>query len=146
MKAVKYILAMEIAGELTIVIFPAIIEQLFGKGRGTEGLENLQRSFAEYWKYFKEYCGILNEQLFGGFFWIILVLIIMGLLYGLIKKDIDVSDRVWDVCIGRSTGAESYYQYDRYGNVISEEMYEDGAELYTRNTYTTEERVRETVQ
>jgi len=86
-KAGKYVLSMGIAGGLTIAIFPAIIEQLFGEGRGSEGLENLQRGFAEHWEYFRQYCGILNEQLFGGLFGIILTLIIVAFLYGLIKSN-----------------------------------------------------------
>lgn len=101
-KAGKYVLSMGAAGGLTIAIFPAIIEQLFGTGRGSEGLENFQRGFSEHWDYFKQYCSILNEQLFGGLFWIILAFVIAGLLYGLIKnkKCVVSADRVWDVCIG----------------------------------------------
>ena len=101
-KAGKYILSMGIAGGLTIIIFPAIIDQLFGDGRGSEGLGNLQRGFAEHWEYLKQYCSILNKQLFGGLFWIILMLIAAVFLFGLIKqkKGIIVADRVWDVCLG----------------------------------------------
>lgn len=101
-KVGKYVLTMGIAGGLTIAIFPAIIEQLFGQGRGSEGLENLQRGFVEHWDYLKQYCSILNAQLFGGYFWIILLVSIVGFIYGMIKfkKDCVIADRVWDVCIG----------------------------------------------
>lgn len=101
-KAGKYVLSMGVAGGLTIAVFPAIIEQLFGTGRGSEGIENLQRGFAEHWEYLKQYCGILNGQLFGGLFWIVLSLVIVGFIYGVIrhKKDMIAADRVWDAVIG----------------------------------------------
>lgn len=74
LKAGKYILTMGIAGGLTCLIFPAMIPQLFSASRGEEGIENFQKGFDVHWQNLKEYCSILNDQLFGGFFWILLLI------------------------------------------------------------------------
>lgn len=107
-KAFKYIGTMGIAGISTCLIFPGIISQLFSASRGTEGIENFRKGFDVHWQNFKEYCGILNEQLFGGLFVFLLIGAALLLLWGLIQRKkssesgidwrID-RESIWDCCI-----------------------------------------------
>jgi len=100
-KAGKYILSMGVAGGLTYLIFPGIIEHLFSASRGAEGIENFQKGFSAHWYNLKEYCQIINEQLFGNLFWIILIVSVVALLYICIKRKerLEKSIDVWNLLI-----------------------------------------------
>ena len=101
MKAVKYVLTMGIAGVLTYVIFPAIVDQLFSASRGAEGLENLQQGFDVHWQYFKEYVSIMNEQIFGNLGCILLLLAVLGISYAIFKKRrlVTSGDSLWSIAL-----------------------------------------------
>ena len=100
-KAGKYIVTMGIAGGLTYLIFPGIIPHLFSASRGAEGIENFQKGFDVHWTNLKEYCQIVNDQLFGGWFWWLLpaaavMLIICKVKY---KTKFEITEKIWDICI-----------------------------------------------
>ena len=123
-KAVKYIVTMAIAGLGAYVIFPAMIDQLFSADRGAEGLDNLKQGIDIHWAHLKEYLSILNDQVFGNLLWILLILLVAGVCYGLMKKKSILSDKdkLWDISM-RTLPALLYvvvvskvapYQTDRY--------------------------------
>lgn len=108
LKAGKYIVTMGIAGILTYLIFPGIIPHLFSASRGAEGIENFQKGFDVHWQNLKEYCSIINEQLFGGLFVLLIIVAALMLSYGMLqkKKSSGAGDRqrrnrerIWDICI-----------------------------------------------
>lgn len=84
-KAGMYILSMGIAGGLTYLIFPGIIQHLT-TGRGAEGIENFSQGMEIHWENLKEYYRILNEQLFGGWFLIVLVAVVVSFLFMKLKS------------------------------------------------------------
>lgn len=96
-KAGKYIVTMAISGRLTCLIFPGIIPQLFTASRGTEGIENFQKGFDVHWQNFKEYCGIINEQLFGGLFVVLILAAVVLLIFGIFrrKKSPETEKNLW---------------------------------------------------
>lgn len=77
-KAVKYVVSMAIAGGLSYVIFPAIIQQLFGEGRGSQGIDSFFAGFETYGEYLKKYVEIINKQLFGK---LLLYIVLIGVVF-----------------------------------------------------------------
>lgn len=81
-----YLGALGAAGITCIAIFPDMLRQIFGgSNRGKEAFENLV-SQGNYISYLKEYGRIINEQLFGGFLPIVLLLLALAGIAALWKK------------------------------------------------------------
>lgn len=122
--AIKYIGSMGIAGGLTYLIFPEIIPHLFSASRGAEGIENFGKSFAVHWENIKAYFSIVNDQLFGGLFVLVLLagaaLLIAGKFCGE-KMKID-PEKIWDwviaflpvICYIVMVATVAPYNTDRY--------------------------------
>lgn len=100
-KAGKYIVSMGIAGGLTYLIFPGIISHLFSASRGAEGIENFQKGFDVHWQNLKEYCQIVNEQLFGGWFWLFAAAVIVAVIVGWTKHKecFKFSENIWNAAM-----------------------------------------------
>lgn len=123
-KALKYIITMGIAGLGAYVIFPAMLDQLFSADRGAEGLDNLKQGFDVHWEHLKEYISILNDQVFGNLFLIVLAVFFACAVYGLIRKKTLITDssRIWDLALMLIPSAfyivivakVAPYQTDRY--------------------------------
>lgn len=98
-KAIKYIVSMGIAGGLSYLIFPAIIQQLFGEGRGSQGIDSFFAGFETYGEYLAEYVKIINKQLFGN---LLGTLVLLGVIFGIsmliTRKKIDL-DKAETLCI-----------------------------------------------
>lgn len=83
---IKFILIFAVAGISCLIIFPAMLQQIFGNGyRGKEAFA-LAKTFENYGQYLKEYFRILNDNIFGGclqYLILVFVLLSIGIL---IKK------------------------------------------------------------
>ena len=92
-KAGMYILSMGVAGGLTYLIFPGIVKHLT-TGRGAEGIENFSQGLEIHWTNLKEYYRILNEQLFGNWFFIFVVVIAIAYMIKKLKfpKETRITD------------------------------------------------------
>lgn len=73
-----FITAFAAAGASCILIFPAIVKQIFGGSiRGKQAFSAIQ-TFHNYDKYLEEYYDILNTNIFGGLFiWILLISVLL---------------------------------------------------------------------
>lgn len=66
-EAVLFVLTLSCAGGTCLLIFPAMIKQIFGEGyRGKEAFHNA-KSLTDVWPHMKAYISIINKEIFGGY-------------------------------------------------------------------------------
>ena len=78
-----YAISMALAGGASLLIFPAMLVHIFHDERGAESMANLAES--DFVERFKIYFGILDHELFGGMFGVIIFILFflaIALLYG----------------------------------------------------------------
>ncbi len=115
------ILTLAGAGGVSIMIFPAMLEQIFGDGyRGQQAFENA-RTFTDVPKHIAEYVGIINNELFGGLGIVILIFAVCFITLTIfkyrkkLKKLLPLSILLIPaVCYCLVISVIAPYQYDRY--------------------------------
>ncbi len=80
-EAISLVVTMAVAGGLSLLIFPPMLEHVLGSGqRGQQSISNFEEgSAAEFWSRIKSFYGFLNEQIFGGMLTYVIVLWGLGM-------------------------------------------------------------------
>lgn len=68
------------------LIFPAFIDHMFSGTRGSESLENMKQTPEEYWKRLKDFTNIVDKEIGGSVFVIILAVLVMAAMLCLFQK------------------------------------------------------------
>jgi hypothetical protein len=82
-----YAAAMLISGGVSYLIFPSMIKHIFKTGNGAASIENLQSS--NFVSQLKIYFGMINNEVFGGYLLIILLVLVFMLILNLLYKNQD---------------------------------------------------------
>lgn len=115
------ILTLAGAGVVSIMIFPAMLEQIFGDGyRGQEAFENA-RTLTDVPRHITEYARIINNELFGGwgivilFFSVCFIILTVSKYQKKLKKILPLLILLIPaVCYCLVISVIAPYQYDRY--------------------------------
>ena len=99
------ILTMTCAGFLAFLIFPEMIQQIFGTvgGRGEESFDNFQKGLDIWIINIKEYFKVYDKTLFGGVIFFLLFLLLFIGIYKMSENKRYYSydrEKIWDVIIG----------------------------------------------
>ena len=80
-EAISLVVTMVAAGGLSVLIFPPMIEHMFGSGqRGQQSMRNFKESSIEdFISRLKGFYGFLNDQIFGGLLTYIAVVCLLGI-------------------------------------------------------------------
>ncbi len=101
----KYVVSMAAAGGLACLVFPAMLQHLFVRGRGKDAAAYLVKGgILPYWDKLKDFFNIISEELFGG---ILLFLLFAALFFVAaipVKKPSLKREKVWEwlVLVGPS--------------------------------------------
>ncbi len=103
--ALYLILTMTCAGFLAYLIFPEMIQQIFGTvgGRGEESFDNFQKGLDVWIINIKEYFKVYDKTLFGGIIFFLLFLLLFIGVYKLSESKRCCSyekEKIWNVIIG----------------------------------------------
>ena len=76
----KFVGGMAIAGGIAIAVFPAIIRQVFGDGRGGEAIGNMF-NLSDYIDRLKSFVGFYNDFVFGRILLLLLIVLVALIIY-----------------------------------------------------------------
>lgn len=90
-EAVIYSVTVFLGFLASILVYPSMLVHLFGGYRGREALENAVEG-SQFFQKLGNYLGIINLELFGGFFWVAIIGIVLSLIvcFFLHKYDIRI--------------------------------------------------------
>ena len=117
----KYLVSAGVSGGIAILIFPAMIRHILRSGRGAASFESLSQG-NNFLSHLKVTFWILNDQMFGELLEVMMILILIGIVVLLCKKDRKVifEKRYWIPMLAAGAGyflvvtKVAPYQTDRY--------------------------------